>query len=445
MKKIKAVILWLYHFVTHDIWHLRLEDLPKAKSVLIRQVRIIVLAVKGYKEDECSLRASALTYYAMMSIVPMVAMAFAIAKGFGFEQMLETQIKKGFSGDAEIIEMVVQFANTLIEETRGGLIAGIGLVILLWSVMEMLSHMEESFNKIWEQKESRTFWRKFSDYFSMMLIAPVLIIVAGGATAFISSTVNALSGQDSLPGYIGPAIAFLMKWLPFILCWFLFTLIYIVIPNTKVKFKSALTGGVIAGTIYQFTQMGYFILQLELIDINAVYGSFAALPLLFMWLRISWIALLLGAEIAYAHQNVHKFQYDLDIANISARNKRIISLMITHLLIKNFMKEEKPLTDSEISQKIAVPVRVIRQVLYELMECRIVSELRTHNDKEYAYQPAADIHRMTIRYVIEKLENRGAMDVNPSKTPAFEAVSDSLKAFSETLEKSASNRLIMEI
>jgi membrane protein len=445
MRRSKNFFNWLYHFVTHDIWHLRLEDLPKAKSILIRQLRIVVLAVKGFKEDECTLRASALTYYAMMSVVPMVALVFAIAKGFGFEQMLEDQIKKSFTGDAEIIEMVIKFANTLIQEAKGGLIAGVGLVVLLWSVMEMFSHMEESFNEIWEQKESRKFMRKFSDYFSMMLIAPVLIIVSSSATVFVSSAVNEMSGQYAILGYVGPVISALLNWSPFILCWLLFTLIYMVIPNTKVKFRSALTGGVIAGTIYQLTQMGYFILQLELIDISAIYGSFAALPLLFIWLRVSWIALLLGAEISYAHQNVHKFQYDLDVAHVSARFKRMVSLLITHLLIKNFAKGEKPLTDSEISQQLAVPVRVIRQILYELIECKIVSELKTNNNKEFAYQPASDIHQMTIQYVVDKLDNRGAMEVKLHATQSFKAISDSMKVFNETLENSSSNKLLMEI
>jgi membrane protein len=445
IKKTKKLFSGVYHFFTHDIWHLRMEDLPKAKAILVKQLKIIVLAIKGYKEDDCTLRASALTYYAMMSIVPIFALVFAIAKGFGFEKKLEDLITEGFTGDAEIIEMVIKFANTLIEKARGGLIAGIGLVVLLWAVMEMLSHMEESFNEIWEQKKSRNFWRKFSDYISMMLIAPILIIVASSATAFVSSAVNNMSNEYAFIGVVGPFISFLLKWSPFIICWFLFTLIYIVIPNTKVKFKSALIGGIISGTIYQFTQMGYFVLQLELIDISAVYGSFAALPLLFIWLRVSWIALLLGAEIAYAHQNVHKFQYDLDIAHISARYKRIVSLLMTHLLVKNFSKGEKPLTDSEISQKLSIPVRVIRQILYELVECGIVSELKTHSEKEFAYQPAADIHQMTIQYVVEKLDDRGAIEIKLHPTQSYKAITESMKDFSSMLEKSSSNKLLMDI
>ena len=445
MRKIKQIILSLYHFITHDIWHLRLEDLPKAKSVLIKQLRIIVLAAKGYKEDECTLRASALTYYALMSIVPIAAVAFAIAKGFGFEKLLEDEITKSFSGDSQIIKMVMSFANSLIEQTRGGLIAGIGLIVLFWSVMEMLSQMEETFNEIWEQKESRSFMRKFTDYFSMMLIAPVLIIVSSSATVFVSSEVNTITDKYFILGYVGPFISFLLKLSPFVMSWALFTLIYIVIPNTKVKFKSALIGGVIAGTVYQFTQMGYIILQLELIDINAVYGSFAALPLLFVWLRVSWIALLLGAEIAYSHQNVHKFQYDLDASQISAKHKRILSLLITHLLVTNFSKGEKPLTDNEISHKLAVPVRVIRQILYELVGCHIVSELKTSNDKESAYQPAIDIHQMTIQFVIDKLDNRGEVEVKFHKIRSLETITESLNIFNEALESNPSNKLLMEI
>ena len=287
--------------------------------------------------------------------------------------------------------------------------------------------------------------RKFTDYFSMMLIAPILIIVSGSATVFISSALRSMTDKYLILGYVGPFISFLLKLSPFVLCWFLFTLVYMVIPNTKVKFKSALIGGIIAGSIYQLTQMGYFILQLELIDVNAVYGSFAALPLLFIWLRVSWIALLLGAEISYAHQNVHKFQYDLDLAQISANDKKILSLLITHLLIKNFSKEEKPLTDNDISQHLAIPVRVIRQILYELVDCRLVSELRTANDKEFAYQPGTDIHLMTIQYVVEKIDNRFITEVKFHQTQSYKAINDSLKVFHEIVESNSSNKLLMEI
>lgn len=445
MQKLKKFIIWTYYFVTHDIWHVRLEDLPKAKKIFLKQLRIIVLAIKGFRENECMLRASALTYYALMSIVPMIAMAFAIAKGFGFEKVLEEQITKSFTGEKEIIEKVVGFANTLIEQTHSGLIAGIGLLILLWSVMEMFSKMEESFNEIWEQKEGRTFMRKFSDYFAMMLLAPVLIILSSGATVFVSSALNKMSDDYVLLGYVGPFISFLLNWSPYFIAWFLFTLLYITIPNTKVKFSSALFGGVIAGTIYQLTQMGYFILQIELIDLNAVYGSFAALPLLFIWLRVSWIALLLGAEISYAHQNVHKFQYDLDVSEISGHNRRLLSLLITHHLIRNFAKGEKPLTDDEISHHLAVPVRVIRQLLYDLVSCRIVSEMKTQVEKEVAYQPATDIHKMTIQFVLEKIDEHCEVDVKLHASVAQKTLSESLKNFNEALDKNPSNKLLMEI
>jgi membrane protein len=445
MQRLVKFIKWAYHFVTHEIWHIRLEDLPKAKKIVLKHLRIIVLAIKGYREDECMLRASALTYYAMMSIVPLFAMAFAIAKGFGFEKILEEQITNNFTGEKEIIEKVLGFASTLIEETHGGLIAGIGLLVLMWAVMEMFSQMEESFNEIWEQKEGRTFMRKFSDYFAMMLIAPVLIILSSSATVFVSSAVNSMSDQYGILGYVGPLISFLLNWSPYFIAWLLFTLLYIVIPNTKVKFSSALFGGVLAGTIYQLTQMGYFILQIELIDVNAVYGSFAALPLLFIWLRVSWIAVLLGAEISYAHQNVHKFQYDLDVSEISGYNRRLLSLLITHYLIKNFAKGEKPLTDEEISQHLAVPVRVIRQILYSLVGCRLLSELKTQNNKEVAYQPATDIHKMTIQYVIEKIDLHHEVDVKLHPSIAHKAITESLKNFTDALENNPSNKLLMEI
>ena len=435
----------IFHFLTIEIWHLSLDSLPKARSRFIKQLRIFVLSLRGFKEDDCRLRASALTYYSLMSIVPVAAMAFAIAKGFGFEETLKEKLTQSLSGNEDIVNRLMTFIDSLISEARGGIIAGIGFIILIWTIVEMFSHIEESFNEIWKQKESRSLSRKFSDYLSMILIAPILILLSSSSTVFVSGSFNHISNEYFILGYVGPLLSFFIQLMPFFLVWILFTLVYLVFPNTKVKFKSALQGGIIAGTVFQFTQMGYFIVQVELIDINAVYGSFAALPLLFIWLRISWLILLYGAEISYAQQNVQKYEHELDVSSLSNNTKKVVSLLITQIAVKNFNKGNKPLTDSEMALLLKIPLKLVRQLTYNLIESGILSEIKTKNEKEFAYQPALDIHQLTVQYVMDKIDTHNTAELNIHNHIAYKKINDIVIAFSDSLKNNPENKLLLDL
>ncbi len=175
------------------------------KYFLIKQLRILLLATRGFGQDQCPLRASALTFYSILSIVPVVAMAFGIAKGFGFQEILENQLMEKFSGQEDVMIRVVDFAHSLLENTKGGMIVGIGIIVLLWTVIKLLAHIEGSFNDIWEVKKSRSYGRKFSDYLSIMLISPLLIIMSSSATVFITTKIALITEKVALIGMFSPA------------------------------------------------------------------------------------------------------------------------------------------------------------------------------------------------------------------------------------------------
>lgn len=229
-------IAQIIQFVTTDIWRIRSRKLSKTRSFWLEQFRVILLAFRGFNEDQCQLRASALTFYSLLSIVPVVAMAFGIAKGFGLETLLEKQLYARLPGQEEIIGQIVAFAHSFLENTRGGVIAGIGIVVLFWTVIKVLGNIEKSFNGIWGIKKQRSISRKFSDYLSIMLICPVLLIVSSSATVLIASQVTLIMEKISLLGFLSPAIMFLLNFLPYLVLWALFTFIYIFMPNVKVKF-----------------------------------------------------------------------------------------------------------------------------------------------------------------------------------------------------------------
>ncbi|MGD8883786.1 MAG: YihY/virulence factor BrkB family protein, partial [Desulfobacterales bacterium] len=442
---IRDLISKFFNFIKVDIWRIRLADLPFGKSFLIKQLRIILLAFRGYNEDRCLMRASSLTFYTLLSIVPVVAMFFGVAKGFGFERRLENELFERFPGQEEILSQVIHFANSLLEETRGGLIAGIGLLVLFWSVLKVLGHIEMALNDIWEIKKQRSWGRKFSDYLSIMLISPILVLMSGSATVFITTQVTQITQKVALLGVFSPLISFLLKFMPYALIWVLFTLLYIIMPNTRVNFKAGLLGGVVAGTLYQIAQGAYISFQIGAAKYNAIYGSFAALPLFLMWVQISWWIVLFGAELSFANQNVNTYEYEPDSLKVSPGFKKLLTLQIAHLLIKKFANGDKPITDIQISDQLEIPIRLVHSILFDLVASDLVSEIRTEADKEFAYQPAHDINKMTIQYVLEALDHKGTEDIPVAKTEGHQALFDALKDFSEAMVESPANKRLKDI
>ena len=435
----------IFKFIREDIWRIRLKDLPKTKSIVIRLIRIILLATRGFDEDKVHLRASALTFYSLLSIVPVAAMAFGIAKGFGFEKLLQKQLLEKFPAQREVIVRVVDFANSLLETTKGGLVAGIGIVVLLWAVIRVLGNIENSFNDIWGIKEARSFGRKFSDYLSIMFIGPILLIMSSSITVFVTTQVTLITQKIAVLGYFSFIIHSLLELLPYCVIWGLFSFIYILVPNTKVSFKSGILAGIIAGSIYQLVQFAYITSQIGVAKYNAIYGSFAALPLFLIWLQISWLIVLFGAEIAFAHQNVDTYEFEPDSLLISYTFKTKLSLEITHLLVKKFSDRSGPPTASDISHELEIPIRLVRQILYELVRGGILSEVNIGEYREPGYQPAMDINILTINHVLKAISERGIDDLPIARTEELATLSEAMQDLSEMIEKSPSNKLLKDL
>ena len=430
-------------FIKHDIWRIRRTKLPPGKSFFLNLLRVLILSIRNFDEDKCALHASALTFYTMISIVPVAAMAFGIAKGFGFEKMLVEQLRDKLAGHEDILANVIQFSHSLLENTQGGVIAGVGLIILFWSVLKVLGQIENSFNDIWGIKQQRTIGRMFGDYLSLMLICPVIIILSGSLTVFITTQVTLITEKVAILGNLSFLVFLLLKLLPYTLLWGLFTFLYIFMPNTKVRFSSGLLAGVITGTIYQVLQWGYITFQVGVANYNAIYGSFAALPLFMAWLQLSWVVVLYGAEISFAHQNVDTYEFEPDARQASHRIKTLLSLQITHHLIRNFIRREKPLTDRDISNQLEIPIRFVNEILFDLVKCRIVSV--TDTEGERGYQPALDINTISIQYVIDAMEQRGDNTMPFAHTPEFETLSVLLETFGKTIERLPDNKLLKDL
>ena len=435
----------LIHFLKVDIWRIRMHKLPRTQSFWLKQLRIMLLAFRGFDEDKCQLRASALTFYSLLSIVPFVAMAFGIAKGFGIEKILEKQLYEKLAGQEEVVGKIINFSQSLLETTKGGVIAGVGVAILFWTVIKVLGNIENSFNDIWGIRKSRTWGRKFSDYLSIMLICPLLLIMSSSVTVLVASQVKLVVEKIAFLGVFSPVIFTLLNLLPYCVIWVLFTYIYIFMPNTSVSFKSGLFGGVIGGTIYQFVQWIYINFQVGVAKYGAIYGSFAALPLFLGWLQISWIIVLFGAEISFAEQNVDTYELEPDCLKASHAFQRLLALRIVQICVKRFSLSQGPYAAADIVKEIEIPVRLLRQILFELTEAGILVEVRLEDGRRIGYQPAFDIEMLSVSKVNELLDDKGISDMPIIRSEELEQLERCLRSFRVQAEKSPENMLLKNL
>ncbi|MFA5251309.1 MAG: YihY/virulence factor BrkB family protein [Phycisphaerae bacterium] len=433
------------NFIKTDIWRIRLKNYSRRKSFFIRLIRIIVLAVRGFDENKCRFRASALTFYSLLSIVPVIALMFGIAKGFGLQERVAAQVLEKMKGHEEVANNIIAFANSLLDQASGGVIAGVGVVFLFWTIISLLGSVEGSFNVIWGVVKPRTFGRKFSDYLVTMLVCPILLAVAGGVTVFLSGQIQTLTEKIPILENFGPVFWLVIKLLPYITIWISFTFIFIFMPNTKVRFVSGLIAGIVAGALFQFVQWAYVNFQVQIATRYAIYGSFAALPLFLLWLQISWLIVLFGAEVSFAHQNVETYEFEPDCLSVSRLFKKLLSLLIMQRTVKKFCNGEEPADASGISHELEIPIRLVRQILYELSESGVLSEVRNGKDREFAYQPAVDVDKITVKFVIDQLEQHGTSDIPVAKVGELDKLSDCLRQFGETIEKSPANILLKNL
>ncbi len=428
-----------------DIWQSPFKELSKKKSFLFRQLRIFYLAASGFSKNIIQLRASALTFYSLLSIIPVVAIAFAIAKGFGLDQNLEQLIVKEFESHQEILNWLLTNARNALQETSGGYIAGVGIIILFYSVMALLEHIEISFNFIWQIRTERPWYRKFTDYLTIMLIAPVFIVLSSSVSVFISTELNDFMMRAPILDFFKPIISFLFKFTPYFLSWIILTLLFIIMPNTKVKFLPAMISGIIAGTILVALQWLYIDLQFGISKLSAIYGSFAAIPLFIIWMQSSWIVVLIGAQLSYFNQNISKYELEAENLNISNYQKKALVLMILNLIARKFAAGEKPLSLRNISNTLGIPNQIVNNLIQDLKDAALISISQEDENSDELFQPALDIHKITVGLVFLRLDRKGVENKVVVKNKDYEKIMVMLNKFDELISKSDSNILIKDL
>jgi membrane protein len=432
-------------FVANDIWHVQLEKFPRWQRGGIKLLRILLLSIKDFNEKQLILRSSALTYYTLLSIVPVVAMIFGISQGFGLEAYIEERLSEAFASQPEVRDNLLSYSHNMLQRTSGGWVAGFGFILLIWSVVQVLGNIENALNSIWYIKTPRTWSRKFTDYLSIMVIAPIFIILTGTVNIFISTEIHELAERLAVLGSaIQNLIIISIKFVPFVSTWLLFFLVYMVMPNTRVKFKAAMIAGIVAGTCFQVFQWAYIEFQMGVSSANAIYGSFASIPLFITWLYFSWTIVLIGAEVSYSIQNITHFEGEQKTKNISAEQRMLYHLHVIHFIAKQFKAGEKGPNVVEISMALDIPVYQIRTVLVNSMKAKLVVESVDPKTKDMIYTPAVDIAKLTMGYIISKLNGMGELK-HVAASESYHHLKSLYNDMEDAMYASPSNKNIVDL
>ncbi|HPU29560.1 MAG TPA: YihY/virulence factor BrkB family protein [Syntrophorhabdaceae bacterium] len=440
------MIKTIKHFAKNTIWEIDIDKLPVYRAYPILILRIIFLALFNFYKKNTMDHASVLTYYTILNIVPIIAVVFSIAKGFGIERFVEKQIMKialNAKWQVEITQQIIRFSINLLEQAKGGIIAGIGIILLLWTVIAILGKIEFAFNKIWGIKKERTLSRKFIDYMAIFIIAPILFTISNSITILISTKLGPVMAFLGFKGITINFISILLKLLSYISFWLLLTAMYMIMPNTRIPFIPAITGAIISGTLLQLIQYVYINFQIGVTKYGAIYGSLAALPLFFIWIKTSWIIVLFGVEIAYATENRNVYTWKPHYLDVSVYTKKILLLSVFKLICKQFYEVKQPLTIKEISSILKVPIFIIKDIMQALISSKLVIKVSEDN-KDSLFQPARPPEELTIEDVLFAFENAGII-YDTGKSEYLKETKELLDRFNISIKNLPENYNIKKI
>ena len=394
---IKKRLQDIYKFLTVGIWGISKDDVPSMRFLFYSILKKLLLAIEFTTTKRITSAAAALTYSTLLAIVPIFAVVFGIARGFGFNKYIELWFRDSFSSQPQVAEIIIGFVNSYLVHTKSGLFLGIGLLFMLFTVMMLISNIERTFNDIWQVKKPRSVFRTITDYTSMLLLVPIVIVITSGISIFFATIFKEI--EDTM--VIGSLAQFFLQLMPYAIMSGVFIALYLFMPNTKVKVGCAIVPGILAGVAMQGLQLFYINSQIWVSSYNAIYGSFAALPLFMLWVQISWLICLFGAELCYANQNMDDYAFKAKTEDLSHRYKTLLCLVISSRICHRFSEGGKPYSALKLKLDTGIPIRIVNDLLYELVQIGVLT------DGESLYQPAECLSRLSVGTLIDRLEAHG--------------------------------------
>lgn len=389
-------------FLRRGLWEIDSAELRAGRRLFLKSLQFALAVGREFFADKCLLHASALAFTTILSFIPFLAVMFALMKGFGAATELEILILNHLAlGSEEVVDAVFTYINN----TSMAKLGTFGVIFLLLTVLTLLNSIENSFNHIWRVQETRSLARLVSDYLSMTIFGPILILAAISMTTTLESQalVKYLLGME----VIGTIILTLFKIFPYLAMWAVFTGVYLFMPNTRISPRAALLGGAFGGILWQLLQWGYVTFQVGVTRNNAIYGTMAALPVFMLWVYISWVIVLLGLEVTFAIQNFRTIRQEFRGDKLSTEGREAAALAILLSSAAVFIKGDKPLTVEDLSLRLNLSHRFTSQSLSFLVRCGFLNEVAQGKEDLSAYQPAMDVGSLPLQQVLQRMRLEG--------------------------------------
>ncbi len=438
-QRLQTRILAIWQYCSSGVW----ED--RRSSLKVNIVKTANLTVRTFLSTDLQSKACAMTYRTLLAIVPALALLFAIGRGFGFQNFLEKQLYSYFPSQTRALEMAFSFVDSCLEQASEGIFVGVGIVFLLWTVISLLSNVEETFNQIWGATSDRSIFRKATDYLAICIILPILMICSGGLQIFMSNTIQMLLPFDALT----PIVSTLLDCMAYMFSWLFFAGAYLLIPNTKVKLKNAIIAGIIAGSAFQLLQWLFVSGQLYVSKYNAIYGSFSFLPLMLIWMQLSWLITLAGALICCSAQNIFMFSFEKQIDTISSNYRLKVTLAMLTVIIHSFKNGEPALNIAQLSDKCLTPPRLSKIIVLNLLDCgllnRVVPDGAHELEADLPLQPSKSLDYYTVGNVLNVITSHGASDFIPKFDDSFKSVDALCDSISDNIISSHQTTLLSDI
>lgn len=421
------------YFFSRQLWRIDTKTLDRPRSILVNITRLAYITLREYRHNELALRAMSLVYTTLLSLIPLLAFSISILKAFGVvDTQLEPLLLKFLTplGDKgpEIAGRIMEFIGKI----NFGVLGAAGLVMLIYTSISVIQKIEDSLNIIWKITRGRSFARRFSDYVAALLIGPVLLFASFGLTATLSSNTLVAKLADIEP--FGTILVASGKVIPFTFVILVFAFIYYVIPNTKVRFSSALVGGILAGIAWHITGWIFTLAVAGSTNYAAIYSSLAVLVIFMIWLYINWLIVLVGAEIAFCHQNLKFLTLRKEVFHLSSKLMEKLSVIVMYMVGYNFYNELKGWTLSSLTAEIGLPREPVMETVMELKRRNLLVETL---DSPPMLVPTRSLEKITIREILEAARTNEETDVIERKylsLPAVDAVTARMEnAMSEAL------------
>ena len=439
----KEKIRQLIQFFTRSLWRVTESDVSRGRYTSYNLMKITIQTVKCFIKDRVWIRAAALSYTTLFSIIPILALLFAIAKGFGFSNLMERFLRDGTVAN-DTVDTVMNLIDRYLIYAQGGsgVFIGVGIAMLLWAIINLADGIENNINAIWDVKKPRSYFRKLTNYMALYIAFPAIIISYATVSIFMTTIYQHLAAYELISSFVHICI----KLAPYVLSGLIMTGLFLFIPNTRVRFKNAFIPGMITGIIFQAFLYIYIQIQMSVSSYNAIYGSFAIIPMFMLWADISWSIILFGVEMSYVSQNIEQYNFGQEVDNVSRRYHDFLCVVVMSLICKRFEEGGEPYTASDLSAEGEIPIRLTHRLLDELETVGLIRGFSADAKSEIEhYLPAMAISKLSVGRLLSTLEGHGCEDFKIDHTKEFSNQWKTFIGYKEEIYTKSNNILLKDL